>query len=114
MIVSKVEKQPKLNKVVVVAPKASAAKTANVPQVSAANSALPKVRAVETAAVPRASAVRTTAVPQASANKSGTMPKVCAHSQIRDRAFENFEKRGSGHGYDLQDWYRAERQLQAQ
>jgi hypothetical protein len=91
MTVSKTPKQPKLKKVAVVAP-----------QASAVNSALPKVRDVETAAVPYASAVRSAAVPQA-----------WAHSQIQDRAFAIFEKRGSGHGHDLQDWLRAERQVMA-
>ena len=92
MIVSKGQKQPKSNKnVVVVAPKASAV-----------NSALPKVRDVETAAVPYASAVR-----------SASLPQACAHSQIQDRAFAIFEKRGSKHGHDLQDWLRAERQVMA-
>ena len=89
MIISKVQKQPKLNKVVVVAP-----------QTSTVNSALPKVRDVETAAVPYASAVRSAVAPQA-----------CAYTQIRDRAFAIFEKRGSKHGHDLQDWLRAERQV---
>ena len=80
MIVPKVQKQPKLNKVV--ASKASAAKTA--------------------------------AAPQASVAKSATLPKVCANSQIRERAFEIFEKRDSRHGHDLQDWFHAERQVLAQ
>ena len=71
MIVSKVKKQPKLNKVAVAPPQASAAKTAGV-------------------------------------------PKVCAHIQVRERAFAIFEKRGSQHGDDLQDWFRAERQIHAQ
>ena len=92
MIVSKAQKQPKLNKVVVVAP-----------QVSAVNSALPKVRDVETAAVPYASAVR-----------SSTVPQACAHSQIQDMAFAMFKERGSRHGHDLHDWLRAERQVMAQ
>jgi len=37
----------------------------------------------------------------------------CVHTQIRERAFEMFEKRGSGHGHDVQDWLRAERQVMA-
>jgi hypothetical protein len=93
MIASKVQKQPKLNKVVIVAPKATAAKSTT----------MPKVSGVETAALPYASAVRSAAVPQA-----------CAHSQIQERAFEIYEKRGSRHGHDLQDWFRAERQVMAQ
>jgi hypothetical protein len=91
MIKSKVQKQPKLNKAVIAAP-----------QTSAVNSALPKVRDVQTAAVPYASAVRSAAAPEA-----------CAHSQIQDRAFAIFEKRGSKHGHDLQDWLSAERQVMA-
>ena len=71
MIVSKAQEQPKLNKVVIVAPQASAAKTA-------------------------------------------ALPKVCVHIQVRERAFEIFEKRGSRHGHDQQDWFRAERQVLAQ
>ena len=76
MIVSKVQKQPKVNKVVVVPPQASPAKS-------------PIVAASE---------------PHGSA----------AQRQIRDRAFEIFEKRGSKPGYDLQDWFHAERQILAQ
>jgi hypothetical protein len=76
MIVSKVQKQPKLNKVVVVAPKTSPAKS-------------PIIAASE---------------PHASASQR----------QIRELAFENFEKRGSEPGHDLQDWFRAERQILAQ
>ncbi|MGA3034717.1 MAG: DUF2934 domain-containing protein [Terracidiphilus sp.] len=37
-----------------------------------------------------------------------------AQKQTRELAFQMFENRGSGHGHDLQDWFRAERQLQAQ
>ena len=70
MIVSKAQKQPKLNKVVIVAPQASAAKIA-------------------------------------------ALPKVCVHIQVRERAFEIFEMRGSRHGHDQQDWFRAERQILA-
>jgi len=75
MIVSKVQKQPKLNKVVVVPPQASAAKSA-----------------IVAASEPHGSA---------------------AERQIRERAFEIFEKRGSKPGYDQQDWFRAERQILA-
>jgi hypothetical protein len=92
MVATKAQKQSKLNQVVVMAPKASAAKSA----------AAPKASAVKTAGVPYASAVRTASVPQ-----------VCTHSQIQDRAFEIYEKRGSRHGHDLQDWLRAERQVMA-
>jgi hypothetical protein len=72
MIVSKVQKQPKLNKVVVAPPQASPAIAASATQVSA------------------------------------------SQDRIRERAFEIFEKRGSKLGYDLQDWFRAERQVLAQ
>jgi hypothetical protein len=79
MVVSKVPKQPKLNKVVVVPPQASAAKS-NKPAAVAASA--PRVQASQV--------------------------------RIKDRAFEIFEKRGSQHGHDLQDWFHAERQLLAQ
>jgi hypothetical protein len=82
MMVSKVQKQPKIKNVVVAAPQAPAAKTAILPKTSAA--------------------------------KAAAVPQVCVDTQIRERAFEMFEKRGSSHGEDLQDWFRAERQLQAQ
>lgn len=35
------------------------------------------------------------------------------HREISERAFEIFEKRGGQPGYDLQDWFRAERQILA-
>jgi hypothetical protein len=76
MIVSKVQKQPRVNKVVVVPPKASPARS-------------PIVAASE---------------PHGSASQR----------QIRERAFEIFEKRGSKPGNDQQDWFRAERQVLAQ
>ncbi len=75
MIVSEVQKQPKLNKIVVVAPQASPGGSAPV-----------------AASAPRAQA---------------------SPDQIRERAFEIFEKRGSRHGHDMQDWLRAERQILA-
>jgi DUF2934 family protein len=78
MIVSKVQKQRKLNKAVVVAPQASPPKSAQPTPVAAALS--------------RAQA---------------------AQHRISERAFEIFEKRGSQHGHDLQDWFRAERQILA-
>jgi hypothetical protein len=79
MVVSKVQKQPKVNKVVVVPPQASAAKSAKPAAVAA-------------------SAPRVQASPR----------------RISDRAFEIFEKRGSQHGHDQQDWFHAERQFLAQ
>jgi hypothetical protein len=76
MIVSKVQKQSKGNKVVVVPPQASPAKSAPV---------------------------------------AASAPQIQASPcRIRDRAFEIFEKRGSQHGHDLQDWFHAERQILAQ
>jgi hypothetical protein len=91
MIVSRIQKQPKPNKIVVVAP-----------QVLAANSAPPKARDVETTVGPYASSV-----------KSAAVPRPCAYTQIRDRAFAIYEERGSLHGHDLQDWLRAERHVMA-
>ena len=79
MIVSKVQKQPKLNKVVVVPPQASPAKSA---QPAAVAASAPRIQA--------------------------------AQRQIRERAFEIFEKRGSKPGYDQQDWFHAEHQVLAQ
>jgi hypothetical protein len=73
MIVSKVQKQPKVNKVVVIAPQ-------NPPSKLAATSA-PRVHV--------------------------------SPDRIRERAYENFEKRGRTPGHDLQDWFRAERQILA-
>ena len=74
MIVSRVQKQPKVNEVVVIAPQNPSSKLA------------------------AASAPRVHASPD----------------QIRERAFEIFEKRGSQPGHDLQDWFHAERQILAQ
>lgn len=71
MIGSKVQKQPKLNKVVVIPPQVSPAIAASAPRVPA------------------------------------------SEDRIRERAFEIFEKRGSKPGYDMQDWFRAERQILA-
>ena len=76
MIVSRVQKQPKVKKVVVIPPQN-----------------LPAQPPIVAASEPHGSA---------------------AQRQIRDRAFEIFEKRGSKPGYDLQDWFHAERQILAQ
>ena len=35
-----------------------------------------------------------------------------SQEQIRERAFQMFESRRSVHGFDLQDWLTAERQVQ--
>jgi uncharacterized membrane protein len=79
MIASKVQKQPKLNKVVVVAPQDTPGKSAK------------------------------------SAAVAVSAPRVqTSHHQIRERAFQIFEDRGSRHGHDVQDWFRAERQILAQ
>jgi len=73
MIVSRVQKQPKVNKVVVIAPQ-------NVPAKPAAVAA--------------------------PAKRIQSSP-----DSVRERAYEFFEKRGSQPGHDLQDWFRAERQI---
>ncbi len=78
MIVSKVQKKPKLNKAVVVAPPASPAKSGKPAKIAAP---APRVQA--------------------------------SPERIRERAFEIFEQRGSQPGHDLQDWFRAERQILA-
>jgi hypothetical protein len=45
---------------------------------------------------------------------TATLPQVSAsQDRIRERAFEIYEKRGSKHGNDMQDWFRAERQILA-
>ncbi len=47
------------------------------------------------------------------ANATEILNTCCAHTQIKERAFEIFESRGSTHGDDMQDWLRAERQIMA-
>jgi hypothetical protein len=75
MIVTKVQKQPKVNKVIVIAPQN---------------------------------------VPVKPAKIAVTAPRVLnSPDRIRERAYEFFEKRGSNPGHDLQDWFRAERQILA-
>jgi hypothetical protein len=76
MIVSKSQKQTKLNNVA--APKSSAAVAA--PVIAPVVAITPQVQA--------------------------------SHHQISERAFEIFEKRGRTPGRDMQDWLRAECQLQ--
>jgi len=45
------------------------------------------------------------------ASKSAA-PEVCVtNDKIRDRAFQIYESRGSKHGLDAQDWFRAELQI---
>jgi hypothetical protein len=51
---------------------------------------------------------------QASAVKTAALPKTCAQNQVRERAFEILERRGSQHGHDLEDWFRAVHQIHAQ
>jgi hypothetical protein len=97
MIVSKVQNQPNPDRVVVVPPQVSAADIASAPQ---------------------ASGVRTASATQTSPAKSATAgvsaPQVFAsQDRIRARAFAIYEKRGSEAGSDMQDWLRAERQIQA-
>jgi hypothetical protein len=48
--------------------------------------------------------------PSASTEKSTSGIRVSA-DDIRVRAFHMYEKRGSKHGYDIQDWLKAERQI---
>jgi hypothetical protein len=47
------------------------------------------------------------------ANASAVPSACCAHTQIKERAFEIFESRGSTHGDDMQDWLLAERLVMA-
>ena len=35
----------------------------------------------------------------------------CLLNNVRNRAYELFERRGRDHGYDLDDWFRAETEL---
>ncbi|MDX1419717.1 MAG: DUF2934 domain-containing protein [Rubricoccaceae bacterium] len=46
-------------------------------------------------------------------SKSGTAKKTTGPSKeaISHRAYELFQKRGGKHGYHVQDWHEAERQL---
>jgi hypothetical protein len=55
------------------------------------------------------------AAPQtSSATDTAVQHDRCASlNQIRERAFQLFENRGSKHGHDMQDWLRAERQILA-
>ena len=46
-------------------------------------------------------------------NATAVPSTCCAFTQIRERAFQLFQKRGSKHGHDMQDWLRAERQVMA-
>jgi hypothetical protein len=49
----------------------------------------------------------------APANASAMPNACCVHTEIRERAYQMFEERGSGHGHEMQDWLRAERQVMA-
>jgi hypothetical protein len=54
------------------------------------------------------------ATPQTSPVIPGPVAQVsAAQDQIRERAFAIYEKRGSRPGDEMQDWLRAERQIQA-
>ena len=48
--------------------------------------------------------------PSASAETSTSAVRVST-DDIRVRAFHLYQKRGSRHGYDIQDWLKAERQI---
>jgi hypothetical protein len=45
------------------------------------------------------------------ATESTTSGIRVSRDDIRLRAFHAYEKRGSKHGYDIQDWLKAERQI---
>ena len=45
------------------------------------------------------------------ATESTTSGIHVSQDDIRLRAFHAYEKRGSRHGYDVQDWLKAERQI---
>jgi hypothetical protein len=47
------------------------------------------------------------------ANATAVPNACCAYTQIKERAFEIFESRGSTHGDDVQDWLLAERLVMA-
>jgi hypothetical protein len=52
-------------------------------------------------------------VRKATPNVETTMMGIrSSQDQIRERAFQMFESRSSVHGFDLQDWLTAERQVQ--
>ena len=54
------------------------------------------------------------ALQTSSATGAAVQHDCCAsQNQIRERAFQLFEKRGGKHGHDMQDWLRAERQILA-
>jgi hypothetical protein len=48
--------------------------------------------------------------PSASSETSTSGIRVSS-DDIRVRAFHMYQKRGSKHGYDIQDWLKAERQI---
>jgi ribonuclease I len=57
---------------------------------------------------------RTGAVPKSPASQaSPTSSTVPTHEQIAVRAYENWEARGRPAGTDQEDWFEADRQLQA-
>ena len=39
------------------------------------------------------------------------LPNSTGEQQIRDRAYEIYLQRGAQHGYELEDWFQAEREL---
>jgi hypothetical protein len=51
-----------------------------------------------------------TSQPSASSETSTSGIRVSV-DDVRVRAFHMYQKRGSKHGYDIQDWLKAERQI---
>jgi hypothetical protein len=41
----------------------------------------------------------------------GRERSAASEEDVRDRAYQIFEERGSGHGHDVDDWLRAEKEL---
>ena len=57
----------------------------------------------------KAKADKTTSAPKVSrARKSDTLPP---YDEVAQRAYERFIARGYQHGYDVEDWLTAEREL---
>ena len=52
---------------------------------------------------------RKSTTPNGSITQTGS--PVALLEQIRIRAYELFEERGGAHGYDLEDWLRAEQEI---
>lgn len=52
---------------------------------------------------------RKSATPNGSTTQTGSSVELL--EQIRIRAYELFEERGGAHGYDVEDWLRAEAEI---